>query len=454
MSSAFSESFPGRGDASVTNDANAGARRVLQSVRRRAHQPDHQYRFRPDRGRSAARQPDAFSDRSFRRSATSFSTARRSSTFRARRRRGNSLLPYFSRRIGLDANGSPQKIDVGGKLGGQFGTNDVGALYVRTGEEDYVAGEDFAVLPRRSTGCSVSRTSAGSTPGARARGSPTRPAEYARRRLSCSPRRRSAGSDNLSVGGFFVNTSTTRAHRQEQRVRRADRLSRTIPGAPNLLYREIQDELQRGRRVHAARRLPSPEQRPARTRRGRPAVRGSASVQYGISADFQRDSESTTACSIATSTSRWCNVATHSQDTFAVHVLPTLRAAGAQFHDQPGHHAAGGERVHAATRYQLSGPDRAAAHGRDQPDLRGRHVLRRHAAPHRAERQRPPAARGHHLHDRGVEPGRPGAGQLQHAPVPHRAGAAVQPLDRLGQQHPVRHAERRLSAGSRASGGF
>ncbi len=58
----------------------------------------------------------------------------------------NLLLPFFSRRIGLDANGNPQKIDVGGKLTGQVGREDIGVLQVRTGRENAAAGEDFTVL--------------------------------------------------------------------------------------------------------------------------------------------------------------------------------------------------------------------------------------------------------------------------------------------------------------------
>ena len=53
---------------------------------------------------------------------------------------------FFSRRIGLDASGQPQRIEGGAKLTGQAGRFDVGGLYVRTGDENGVAGEDFAVL--------------------------------------------------------------------------------------------------------------------------------------------------------------------------------------------------------------------------------------------------------------------------------------------------------------------
>ena len=53
---------------------------------------------------------------------------------------------FFSRRIGLDANGQPQRIVGGSKLTGQAGRYDIGGLYVRTGEDNGMPGEDFTVL--------------------------------------------------------------------------------------------------------------------------------------------------------------------------------------------------------------------------------------------------------------------------------------------------------------------
>ncbi len=51
---------------------------------------------------------------------------------------------FFSRRIGL-VDGQPQAIIGGGKLNGQAGRNDVGALYVRTADDEGAAGESFLV---------------------------------------------------------------------------------------------------------------------------------------------------------------------------------------------------------------------------------------------------------------------------------------------------------------------
>jgi hypothetical protein len=55
--------------------------------------------------------------------------------------------PFFSRRIGLDANGEPQRINVGTKITGQMGGQDVGILHVQTGADTAadVVGEDFTI---------------------------------------------------------------------------------------------------------------------------------------------------------------------------------------------------------------------------------------------------------------------------------------------------------------------
>ena len=60
---------------------------------------------------------------------------------------GDQVIPFFSRRIGLGANGTPQKIDFGTKMTGQLGRHDVGVLHVRTGDDDDASmiGEDFTV---------------------------------------------------------------------------------------------------------------------------------------------------------------------------------------------------------------------------------------------------------------------------------------------------------------------
>ena len=58
---------------------------------------------------------------------------------------GNQVTPFFSRRIGLDAERRPQPIDFGAKLTGQVGAFDVGLLQVRTQATPAEAGADFTV---------------------------------------------------------------------------------------------------------------------------------------------------------------------------------------------------------------------------------------------------------------------------------------------------------------------
>jgi hypothetical protein len=58
---------------------------------------------------------------------------------------GEQIQPFFSRRIGLSANATPQRVDYGTKFNGQVGSQDVGFLHVRTGDDSdlNLAGEEF-----------------------------------------------------------------------------------------------------------------------------------------------------------------------------------------------------------------------------------------------------------------------------------------------------------------------
>jgi len=69
-----------------------------------------------------------------------------SSFFEFAREPGNTILPFFSRRIGLDDRGVPQPIDYGVKLTGQVGAFDVGALQLRTRDTSSNVGEPLDSL--------------------------------------------------------------------------------------------------------------------------------------------------------------------------------------------------------------------------------------------------------------------------------------------------------------------
>jgi hypothetical protein len=121
----------------------------------------------------------------------------------------NDLLvnPFFSRRIGLSADATPQPIDVGTKVTGQLGGQDVGLLHVRsgTGDDHEFVGEDFTVarVKRRVfqqsyIGALYTRRAARDT-GAGA--SHTAGVDF---RLATS---RFLGNQNLNATGWLLHTS-------------------------------------------------------------------------------------------------------------------------------------------------------------------------------------------------------------------------------------------------------
>ena len=117
-----------------------GRRSVLQPDARPASEPHGQHRLRRNRGRPAAGQSDALPP-VFPRTAGLL--PRRIELLRLFAEPQGSYSGFFSRRIGLDADGQPRRIDYGVKLTGRMGQQDIGLLQLRTGEAE---GEDFTVL--------------------------------------------------------------------------------------------------------------------------------------------------------------------------------------------------------------------------------------------------------------------------------------------------------------------
>jgi hypothetical protein len=124
------------------------------------------------------------------------------------------VQPFFSRNIGLSADLRPQRIDVGSKLTGQAGGQDIGFLHVRTGDEK--EGVRRRGLPRRAREAAdvpaVLRRRdlhepSGAAPGAHT----TRTAGFDFR-LATS---RFRGNQNLNLAGWFLHA--TQAERLDRR---------------------------------------------------------------------------------------------------------------------------------------------------------------------------------------------------------------------------------------------
>jgi hypothetical protein len=113
------------------------------------------------------------------------------------------VQPFFSRRIGLGDDGAPQRIDLGVKLTGRVGGQDVGLLQVRTAGENDLLGEDFTVfrLKRRIS----TQSYVGTFLSRRHTRGPQAPEDLHTAgfdvHLETSTFR---GSDNLEVSGFFL----------------------------------------------------------------------------------------------------------------------------------------------------------------------------------------------------------------------------------------------------------
>jgi hypothetical protein len=113
---------------------------------------------------------------------------------------------FFSRRIGLDGSGQPQRIIGGTKVTGQAGRFDIGGLYVSTGEDNGVPGEDFTVVRMRRRilrqsfvgGIYTGRSTREQT------AVPTRTTAGLDFRLATSTFR---GNQNLEASGFISTTS-------------------------------------------------------------------------------------------------------------------------------------------------------------------------------------------------------------------------------------------------------
>lgn len=119
---------------------------------------------------------------------------------------GEAVMPFFSRRIGLDERGIPRRIDFGAKLTGQTGPFDLGVLQVRTAAEGAAApGEDFSVVRLRRRMFRESHVGGLYTRRATRDGSPDAHTVGADFRLRTSTFR---GSQIAELSGFFLRTST------------------------------------------------------------------------------------------------------------------------------------------------------------------------------------------------------------------------------------------------------
>ena len=270
---------------------------------------------------------------------------------------GNSLLPYFSRRVGLDASGNPQQINIGGKLAGQYGTNDIGAMYVRTGDDEHtglngvtqsVLAENFLVLRAkhrmfRQSYVGMRYTGRLSTaPGANLLR--TTGADFL---LSTSTFK---GSEQLSLAGFFLNTSNPLG------TGKNDAYGFTIdypndPWSAGFFFREIQENYNAA--VGFTPRRGFRRFSPVANYTTRPRdSRWIRTIQYGGNVDFIMDTGDLGLLNRDVDLTA-INIGTHSGDQVSMHVLPIYEKLETNFTISPGITLPAGSDYN-YTRYQFS----------------------------------------------------------------------------------------------------
>jgi hypothetical protein len=162
-----------------------------------------------------------------------------SSYFDFARDPGQAITPFFSRRIGLDERGQPQRIDIGAKLTGQAGPFDIGVLQARTGEgTSATAGDDFSVV--RVRGRAFQQSYVGmlyTRRDARDAGVADRHTIGADATLRTSTFR---GRQNLELSGFYLWTSHAQQGAGESSAYGVQVRYPNDPFRANMAFREIQ----------------------------------------------------------------------------------------------------------------------------------------------------------------------------------------------------------------------
>ena len=150
----------------------------------------------------------------------------------------NSLIPFFTRRVGLDEAGNPQDINYGVKLFGQVGRQDVGVLQVRSVNSDDTKDLDADnVLVARVKRRMLKQSYAGVLYTRLDGVAGTRETFGADFRLATST---FAGSKNLSAGGFILgNTNPAGSGRNASYGLRVDYPNDRWNGG--LIYRTVQE---------------------------------------------------------------------------------------------------------------------------------------------------------------------------------------------------------------------
>ncbi|HEY3093922.1 MAG TPA: DUF5916 domain-containing protein, partial [Vicinamibacterales bacterium] len=331
-----SESFPGRGNARVNNDANAGVDlfysvtpglRANLTVNTDFAQAEVDQR-QVNLTRFSLLFPekrDFFLDGAL---FFDFASANIGGNFEGAN--NADVLPFFTRRIGLDEHGNPQRIDLGGKLLGQAGDFDVGVLQVHTGEEDAVPGEDFLV------GRVKRRMLRQSYVGALYTLRDTRGGDIATRQTAGADFRLATSTfrqrQNLSLSGYFLHT-TNPLDTGKGDAFGAELSYPNDPWYSSLKYVEVQDNYDPA--VGFTRRTGFRKVQPRLGFQLRPQSKWVRRFDFRGDVDWRVDPETNLTLTREVDVKAF-DLFTNSQERLQVHVLPTYDSLQEDFTIAPG----------------------------------------------------------------------------------------------------------------------
>ncbi len=243
----------------------------------------------------------------------------------------NTLIPFFTRRIGLDAAGNPQKIDVGGKMQWQYRTNDVGAMYVRTAADAASPGEDFAIVRAKHRMFQQSYVGMMYTGrNARATATPTQQTLGIDFNFATAT---FLGRQNLSLGGFLLDTTNP----ADTGRNKAFGLLLDLPNDPwlgSFQYREIQEHYNAaiGFTPRVGFRRFAPSLQYTRRPRNHPWIRNAV---VGVDASVQTDTRDNRLLNRDFEINA-IQINTNSQDSYGFRLLPSYERLDRNFPIAPG----------------------------------------------------------------------------------------------------------------------
>ena len=352
-----SESFPGRGDSSVTNEAQAGGDlfyNVTPSLRANLTvNTDFAQAEVDTRQVNLTRFSLLFPEkRDFFLDGTlffDFASTGGGGGGGQQASGGEDLIPFFSRRIGLDERGTPQRINFGSKLTGQSGAYDIGVLQVQTGREGGVLGEDFGVVRLKRRMLRESYLGALYTL-RHTRGGGADPSQT----IGADVRLATAtflGSDNLAATGYFLHT-TNPLDTGKSSAYGAELSYPNDPLSAEIEYMEIQEHYSAvvGFTPRTGFRNINPRITFAPRPRRHPWIRR---FNFGTEMDWfldPRDNRLLTREIDITA----LQIDTHRQDSIQFHIVPTYELLEKDFRIAPGVSLPVG-REYSFTRYSIQG---------------------------------------------------------------------------------------------------